>query len=383
MAMLVAAAIWLPLLHLFFAPRIDRYLDPTGLAPEARALANAHLRLWDDPARRQSVLDDMRKSNAEWDFMGRTFLVLSLANMAYREPAARDEYLAIIDAIVDDTIRLENEHGIYYFLMDYAQGSPFRAVPPRSIFQDGEIALMIAARRFVEEREDYKPLLAERVAHIRKSIEDGPVLCGESYPNECWMFCNAVALAVLRMSDALDGTDHSALIAQWIDTARKELTHPATGLLVSCFSYDGDASDGPEGSTIWMVAHCLQVVDPAFAEDQYRRAKKELAASFLGFGYAKEWPATWRGVMDVDSGPVIPFFDISAGSSGLAFLGAASFDDREYLAQLLASLHFGGFPEKRDGTLRYLASNQVGDAVLLYALVQGPLWRDVLARVGP
>ena len=65
--------------------------------------------------------------------------------------------------------------------------------------------------------------------------------------------------------------------------------------------------------------------------DQYRRARKELGRSVLGFGYAKEWPASWKGPADVDSGPVIPGLEISAGSSGLAFVGTWVFDDRAVL----------------------------------------------------
>ena len=135
-------------------------------------------------------------------------------------------------------------------------------------------------------------------------------------------------------------------------------------------------------TSIWLVAHCLAVLDPAFARDQYDRARRELGANVLGFGYAKEWPASWRGEVDIDSGPVIPLLDISAGSSGTAFLGAAAFHDDDYLSSLLTSLHFGGFPQRRGGDLRFLASNQVGDAVLLYALVSGPLWDEVQRRGG-
>jgi len=40
----------------------------------------------------------------------------------------------------------------------------------------------------------------------------------------------------------------------------------------------------------------------------------------------------------------------------------------------MTSLNAAGFPVRKNGTLRYQASNPVGDAVLLYALVQGPLW---------
>ena len=118
----------------------------------------------------------------------------------------------------------------------------------------------------------------------------------------------------------------------------------------------------------------LQIVDDAFAQDQYQRAKAQLGRSLLGFGYSREWPQDYEGIMDIDSGPIVPVIEASASASGLAFLGAAGFRDSTYLTQLMTSLNAAGFPVRKNGTLRYQASNPVGDAVLLYALVQGPLW---------
>ena len=127
-----------------------------------------------------------------------------------------------------------------------------------------------------------------------------------------------------------------------------------------------------------MAAHCLQLVDEEFACDQYQRAKKELAGSFLGFGYAREWPHSYLGPADVDSGPVI--LGISPASSGLGFMGAAAFNDTDYCRELLTSLRFGGFPLETEGRLQFCASNQVGDAVLMYAAVMGPVWDKVQPR---
>ncbi|MHB9139872.1 MAG: hypothetical protein ACYC4Q_10775 [Victivallaceae bacterium] len=76
----------------------------------------------------------------------------------------------------------------------------------------------------------------------------------------------------------------------------------------------------------------------------------------------------------MDSGPVIPVFGASLSASGLAILAAAAFDDDQYLQELLTSLEFAGFPDKSNGKLSYQTSNQVGDAVLLYAMMEGPLW---------
>jgi hypothetical protein len=85
--------------------------------------------------------------------------------------------------------------------------------------------------------------------------------------------------------------------------------------------------------------------------------------------------------MDVDSGPVIPGLGASASASGLAIMGAASFGDLGYFRSLLASLEFAGFPREREGRLRYHASNPVGDAVLLYAMTEGPLWDRVREKM--
>ena len=378
----VAAFVWLPAMHLVFRPDLEEYVTSNGLAPKARQLAAHHGKLWTNPAPHSGEIARMRQSNAEWDFMARTYYVLALANMALRDPADEARYLALMDKVIEDTVGLEQTHGIHYFLMDYSRYHEFKGPTGRSVFQDGEIAMMLAARQYVRPNPAYVQPLRERVSLIVKTMEAGPILCGESYPDECWTFCNTLALAAVRLTDAVDGTDHSAFIDRWVASAKKHLVHPGTGLLVSSFTLEGDFQDGPEGSSIWMVAHCLQLLDPEFAEEQYRLARKALGRNALGFGYALEWPAARRGPTDIDSGPIVPFLEISPASSGLAILGAAAFGDHDFLAELLTSLEFGAFPQLKDGCLRYHASNPVGDAVLLYAMVQGRLW-DAAGRIAP
>lgn len=210
----------------------------------------------------------MRRNNAEWDFMGRSFLVWSLAEMALREPGAKQAYLRVIDEIVAETIRLEREQGIYFFLMPYARAGPFVQKPERSLFLDSEIALMLAVRRVVEDKPGYRPLLAERVAAMIERMQRSKVLAAESYPNECWLFDHAVALAAIKLSDYLEGGDHSSFCREWLTKARQKLTHPPTGLLVASFTTGGTQLEGPEGSSLWMAAHCLRLVDEEFARDQ-------------------------------------------------------------------------------------------------------------------
>ncbi|HLD35444.1 MAG TPA: hypothetical protein VJC37_01885, partial [Planctomycetota bacterium] len=86
LALLIAAIIWLPLVHFCFTDDISQYFTKEGIGPKTRLIANRHLKLWTDPAFKAIEINKMRASNAEWDFMGRSFLVWSLANMGLRDP---------------------------------------------------------------------------------------------------------------------------------------------------------------------------------------------------------------------------------------------------------------------------------------------------------
>ena len=150
-----------------------------------------------------------------------------------------------------------------------------------------------------------------------------------------------------------DQTDHSGLIRNWVAMAKKRLVHPETGLLISNFTTAFTPVNGPEGSSLWMIAHGLQLLDVEFAREQYTRARKELSRITVGFGYAREWPSSWETAPDIDSRQIIPFFKISAGSSGMAFIGATAFKDEEFVSSLAATLNFAGFPASKRGRLKY------------------------------
>ena len=375
-SLLAATAVWFPAVHLFYAGDPEIFFTEHRAALEAR-----HRGVWSDPARREREILTLRRGEVgEWDFMWRSFTAWALVNQALRDPAGARARLEVVDEIIADTLRLEREKGFRHFLLPYGSARPFVSRPEGSQFVDGEIALMIGLRRLVEEKESYKPLLAARVDAMVRRMRESPVLSAESYPDECWTFCNSVALAAIRVADVLDGSDHAGLLRDWVRAARDRLREPRTGLLVSEYTLAGSTMDGPEGSTNWLVAHMLQVVDPAFAREQYDRAKTHLGRFFLGFGFSREWPEGLETARDIDAGAVVPFLEAGAGGSGLAFVGAAAFGDRDYLSHLLASLRCAGFPVRKGPELSFAASNLVGDAVLFYAASLGPAWAEVERR---
>lgn len=363
-ALALAGAAWIPNVHRFY--EVD---------------SNAQNRIAASLAKRAIAGDDgvteMRATNPEWDYMTRTFTVLGLASRAIANDGAREASLAAIDRIVDDT--REEAREPYRFLLPYAHASSFVDDSARSVFVDGELLMMIAARDLVSPRPDLDDEADALAETITASMKRSPTLSAESYPNECWTFCNTTALAALAMLDRIHprAPNHRELADAWVLQAKSHLVDARTGILVSSYTREGRVLDGVEGSSIWMSATNLLLVDAAFARDQYARARRELGVVMFGFGFAREWPRGAPLRPDVDSGPVIPLLDASAGSSGFAVLGASAFGDDEFRNALFASLELAAMPRDVDDERRYLASNRVGDAVLLDALTFGPLWSRV------
>ncbi|MCI5159890.1 MAG: hypothetical protein D3906_15985, partial [Candidatus Electrothrix sp. AUS1_2] len=151
----IAAGIWLPCLHFLYRPDISQYRSDQGVPPKAAMIAARHLDIWTNPQLRAAELAKMQERNPEWDFMSRTYFVLALANMAIRDTGYKEQALDIMDTILENTMRIEQEQGMFSFLLGYGHNDAWVMRPPRSQFIDGEIALMLAARRLVEEKTAY------------------------------------------------------------------------------------------------------------------------------------------------------------------------------------------------------------------------------------
>lgn len=371
----LGALFGLSLLRFAFEPRQAHVAEL--VAHERRVLG--------DEAERRRDNEKMRRINPEWDLMRRMYLALSFADLAIAEPSApvRDGYIGTLDLIVDDLLQTVRTDDPYVFLLPYGRLAPWRA-GGRSLFVDGEVAVVLEARLLVGPRPDLEAPLALRIQAIERAMSESPTVSGESYPDEAWTFCNTTALAALRMHDARMGTDHGPLARRWIAFAKAHLVDPKTGMLVSRYRYEGRIDEGPEGSSVFMAAHNLLLWDEAFARDQYARARESLTFSVLGFGLAREWPRKEGGGADVDSGPVVPLLGASPGASGMALLGASAFGDVALQRDLMRSLNLAAIPkEPHTGERMYAAAGPMGNAVVIHALTMGALFRKVLDSTHP
>lgn len=332
--------------------------------------------IWDDPGRRDAAHEGMRAQNPEWDMISRAFFGYSLANVALGYPGEREKALRYLDRLIDDTVARD----WLEFLLPYGRQRPFIRQPASSVMVDGEFSLMIGLRRLIDDRPGYKhrDLHRAMVERCVAAMEAGPVLCGECYPDECWLWCNPLALTSILIFDILEGTDHSDLIRRWGKVAESKLLDPKTGLMHSAVTLNGAVIHPPEGSTIWIGAYCLQPVLPELARRQYERMKELLAGNVLFLSYGREWPRGTRGDWDIDSG--FTPFGMGPASTGFALVASKQMGDREFFRRLLGLLNIVGVPKSTDGRMRYLSSNLVGDATFLLAKTTGPAWSEVERR---
>jgi hypothetical protein len=361
---LVGLAIWIPSLRYFFEPKPRNQ--------RVQALLNRKLVEINSP---QLVPSGDRMANPEYELLDRYFLVLSLVNQSLleKDEVVRKKYTQSVDTILNRMVSDQQKHGQSYFHLPYFHSKRFKDPHAQSLFLDGEFGMMLAARLFLGKNDFYHQQLEHVVQKIERQLTAGPVLSGESYPDECWTFDNTLALDTLYLADRILGTNHNHLIQQWILLAKQRLLDPKTGLLVASYRYDGTMLQGAEGSGLWLPIHNLLPLDETFAKAQYQKAKGLLARSVLGFGFAREWEHS--GQRDVDSGPVVPLIGASPGSSGLFLVAASAMDDQKSLTELERSLDLTAFPIWDSTGLRYAGASGVGDSVLLYALSYGPLFQ--------
>lgn len=362
----LASAVWVPSVSTVFAPG-SATLDGDPDDPVIAGLIEAQLAIAEGG---RMPWETMRFTNPEWDLMGRTFTGLGLLAAMRAKPELSVRVLPAVSRIIQDTLGSARDRGKEFFLMGYARLAPFLNPDRASLFIDGEMLALVAAREAIVGDGRFATEQRELARRVRSNMDASPIGHGESYPDECWAVCNAFAALGLQLDARTTGRDHTRALQRYAATTHS-LIQTDTGMLHSEYTYAGHPMDGPEGSSIYLTAALLDRLEPGWGRHQYHLASEHLLRSFLGFGYSREWKG--RGVIDVDSGPIVPGFEAGSAASGLAIIAAAAFEDRDALQGLLASLWACAFPTWKGDALHFAASNAVGDSAMLFGLLQNHL----------
>ncbi|MGV9375883.1 hypothetical protein ACWDRB_08715 [Nonomuraea sp. NPDC003707] len=219
-------------------------------------------------------------------------------------------------------------------------------------------------------------------AEVRRFAEDSAALGAAfdasaspylaAYPGQAWPVDSTVAVASLRLHDAILPPRFGGTVERWLREVRRRLD-PRTGLLPHrADPGDGAPAEVARGSSQSMIQRFLVDVDPAFAAEQYARFRELYVATPLGLGPAvREYPEGVDGPADVDSGPLPLGVSLSAT---VVTLGAAQAHSDAPLASALAGYgELAGLPVDTPWTKRYaFGLLPIGDAFLAWAKTARP-----------
>jgi hypothetical protein len=233
----------------------------------------------------------------------------------------------------------------------------------------------------------YLDLLRDQVETLSKEIDQSPRGLLDDYPAQCYPTDVAAAVAAIKRADSILGTDHSEFVKRSIRAFQGDLLDPVTGLPPYFADAQSGIIDDSRGcSNQWGITWAVQLW-PDTAKQWYNNFEKfywQRRCGMVGFRefLENEKEGDWH--IDVDSGPVVAGFGVSASSFGL---GAARVSNRfDHAYPLGAEIIAGALP-LADGTLltaKYLSNaahaQYVGEACLLFSFTRMPQDKPVVAH---
>lgn len=242
--------------------------------------------------------------------------------------------------------------------------------------------LLISALRTYQKLLDdarYEDLLRGQVESLAAELDASPHGLLDDYPGQCYPVDIVPAIAAIRRSDAVLGTDHAAFVARAIRGFQDTRLDDHTGLpayIVS--STTGKAADSARGVGLSFMLIWAPELWPETARqwyDSYRDQFWQQDRWFAGFReYPSDFDVGWFTMNDVDAGPVIANYGMAASAFGAGAVRAMGDRERAYLLGAEALVASWPLP---DGTLlvprvlsNFSDAPYLGEAATLFALTR-------------
>lgn len=159
--------------------------------------------------------------------------------------------------------------------------------------------------------------------------------------------------------------------------ARRHLTDPGTGLLLSKPAARHQEAEEPRGSHLGWSIFFLYRFDPAYAAEQYRRYQQHFSTSFGPIRLYRERAGAYETSLgDVDSGPLLLGYSIPANA--FAFGNAVALRDWRNAQRLRRVISVGSREIKANNELHYgvrfvdLSVSPMAEALVLHAETMTP-----------
>lgn len=300
----------------------------------------------------------------EWALYSCSMLTKALANIAEMYPETKDVCIADIDSLIQI---VESPELRLYDKLRWDED------PLESL--DGEeshlsylshLAWMIGNFKRSGGDSRYDSVYDSVCATLNRRIFSSPILNLPTYPDEP-IYIPDMMVAMVALSDysKLNNGKYADTVSLWLGRAKADWTDDETGLLASFVDENGNPDTTIKGSYSALNCYYLTLVDPTFAQDQYKKLKLNFSQKFPASGIMEYCDhSCWVG-MDIDAGPI--FLNLSPSGTAFAVGSATYFNDNDFRKSLLKTAEIVGHTVKWNGKRHYLLSNIaiVGEAITL------------------
>jgi hypothetical protein len=213
-------------------------------------------------------------------------------------------------------------------------------------------------------------------AALMRRMVASPTGLIQTYPGETYPVDNCFVAGSIGLHHRVTGQPRPAVLQKWITDIREHVIDRDTGLLIQAVdNRDFTPLDEPRGSGTVLGLLAVRYADPDLARQLYEAVQGQLVGNWLGFGGVSEYPAGREGRGDIDSGPIVFGYGMSA--TGFSLGAARAGGDWRTFRRLYATTYLCGAPLRRNGTLQFVSGGQLGNAILFAMLTTPPL--DLIA----
>jgi len=347
-----------------------------GAPPQAEALA-AGVDAW---TRRGVTPDDFGTGSAlfdeEWVFGTWFMAAMGFGQLALLEaptdPAHAATHLAQMERCLDGLVSPPSQA---FEARMWGMGTPgpdtLRAIldaPTGHAAYLGYLGVALGLHERLAPDSRWTALYRQVTTALDEHLLASPTGVLETYPDERYPVDNAAVITALALDTPLSGRPHAS-VDRWLAVTRAAAIDPTSGLLVQSLDARGQPRDAPRGSGTLLAAWFLGAADLPLADELYTSARRELYGDISGYGMMREYKRGHEGAGDIDSGPIVLGYGVSATGFGIGAARRAA--DPDTFAHLFATSWLFGAPSDREGERHYGTGGPLGDAIL-FAMLTTP-----------
>lgn len=314
-----------------------------------------------------SISTGSDRFDGEWLFGSYQMGGMGLAQVAGAVPAMRARCVAGVDRCVEGLltppVRKFDRDAWNEDALDSLAGDRGHAA------YLGYLDLLLGLRRLVDPAMPHAPLHDRITEALARRLDRSTLGLLETYPGEIYPVDNASIFGALALHQRSTGSDHRARLERGLALYRSSWIDPATGLLIQSVRQDGKPLDGARGSGSALASYFLSFADPALSRELHEAVVRSLGGRFLGLGVVREYPSGHEGHGDIDSGPLILGYSISA--TGFTLGSARIHGDRETFVANWSTARLFGIPRREGDHLGFMLGGPLGDALMLAMLTAG------------